>query len=101
MWRRTLGGSGGGMKSRALDSRAERVRRAAIGLAGLLRCLPLPWSVLPKGPTGNTEGRQGRARLTTNSLFAAALRESHDSPGGDLRTTAIFCVARSSPGLFL
>ena len=65
MWRRTLGGSRGGMKSRALDSRAERVRRAAIGLAGLLRCLPLPWSVLPKGPTGNTEGRQGQGSVNS------------------------------------
>ena len=83
MWRRTLGGSGGGMKSRALDSRAERVRRAAIGLAGLLRCLPLPWSVLPKGPTGNTEGRQGQGSVNSEQPLRGGLaRESMILPAG-------------------
>ncbi len=77
MWRRTLGDSCGGMKSRALDSRAERVRRAAIGLAGLLRCLPLPWSVLPKGSTGNIECRQGQGSVNSEQpLRGCIARES-------------------------
>ena len=83
MWRQTLGGSRGGMKSRALDSRAERVRSGAIGLAGLLRCLPLPWSVFPKGPTGNTEGRQGQGSVNSEQPLRDGLaRESMILPAG-------------------
>ncbi len=54
-----------------------RIRRAPIGLAGLLRCLPLPWSVLPKGPTGNTEGRQGQGSVNSEQPLRGGLaRES-------------------------
>ena len=60
-----------------------RVRRAAIGPGDLLRCLPLPWSVLPKGPTGNTEGRQGQGSVNWEQPLRGGLaRESMILPAG-------------------
>jgi len=74
MWRRILGGSRGGMKSRALDS--GRNVCAAPRLACGSSPLSAAWSVLPKGPTGNTEGRQGRASVNSEQPLRGGLRES-------------------------